>query len=72
MMGDGGIFMVGVKQLELKCLVEKKVFDNKETGEKFDYLSFNVVVDGQHIKLSVPKESKQLLNYLLLKHFDKT
>lgn len=56
--------------LQLNCFCEKKQFTNEETKEKFDYLSMYVVIDGQNIPLSIPKESKQLLKYLLMKKFD--
>lgn len=60
----------GVAVLELTANVEKKQFVNKENGETFDYYAVSVLVDGQKIPLSIPKESKALLKYLLNRYFE--
>lgn len=55
--------------LELKAFCEKKQFADKDTGNVFDYYAVSVVVDGQKIPLSIPKESKQLFKYLIGKYY---
>lgn len=55
--------MTGVIKLEAQA--EKKIFVNKDTGESFPYYQVGVMLNNQYIKLSIPKESKQLLNYFL-------
>lgn len=60
----------GVAVLELTANVEKKQFVNKENGVTFDYYAVSVLVDGQKISLSIPKESKALLKYLLNRYFE--
>ena len=52
------------KQVELKCVAEPKEFKNEDTGEIINYVSVGVIINDQYIKLSVPKDSKQLFNYL--------
>lgn len=61
---------IGAAVLELTANVEKKQFVNKENGETFDYYAVSVMVDGQKIPLSIPKESKALLKYLLNRYFE--
>ena len=51
--------------IKLEASFEKKLFRNQETGETFPYYAVSVLINGQSVKLSVPKDSKQLLNYLL-------
>ena len=54
-----------MSKLEFVATFEQKTFTNNETGESFLYYSVGVTIGDQFVKLSVPKESKQLLNYLL-------
>lgn len=51
--------------VELKCFAEKKTFVDPQTGTAYPYWSMSCIVNNQQVKLSVPKESKALLNYLL-------
>lgn len=53
------------KVIKLEASFEKKTYVYKDTGESFDYYAVSVLIDGQFVKLSVPKESRPLLNYLL-------
>lgn len=52
-------------QKELKCLVERAQFVDKESGETRLYFKVSCVINGTSIKLSIPKESKQLFEYLI-------
>lgn len=52
------------KQLKFECVAEQKQFVNTKTGETIDYVAVGVIINGQYIKLSLPKESKPLFNYL--------
>ena len=56
--------------LELKAVCEKKQFTDKDTGSVFDYFAVSVMIDGQKIPLSIPKESKQLFKYLIGKYYE--
>ena len=56
--------------LELKAVCEKKQFTDKDTGNVFDYFAVSVMIDGQKIPLSIPKESKQLFKYLIGKYYE--
>ncbi len=55
--------MTGVIKLDAQA--EKKIFVNKESGESFPYYQVGVTINNQYIKLSIPKESKLILNYFL-------
>ena len=59
----------GAKVVELKVQCEKKQFKNDQ-NEMIDYISITTVLEGQQIKLSVSKDSKQLFNYLIDKYFN--
>lgn len=56
--------------LELKAVCEKKQFTDKDTGNVFDYYAVSVMIDGQKVSLSIPKESKQLFKYLIGKYYE--
>lgn len=56
---------MGDKTYTCKCTIQKKTFHKTETNEDIPYLHVTIEAEGQHIKLSVPKESKQLLEYLI-------
>lgn len=51
--------------IKLEAFAEKKIFVDADTGNNFPYYAIHCLVNGQQIKLSIPKESKALLNYLL-------
>lgn len=53
------------KIVKMECMAEKKVFLDAQSGNSYPYWAVTAIVNGQPIKLSVPKESKALLNYLL-------
>ena len=47
------------------CEITKKTFEDKETGKVVPYYDFNIVINGQRIRVKAVTESKQLANYLL-------
>ena len=53
------------KILRVPCTVQKKVFKDEKSGNSFEYLDFRADIGGTIVKLSVNKEDKSLVKYIL-------
>lgn len=59
------------KKIDLPATFEKKQFINKETGESREYWAVSVLLEGQLVKLDIPKEQRPLITYILDRYEDK-